>query len=302
MASRNLIRAASSVVFRAQCPHHLSRQTAVAVVNDNVVSLLLMQQQRDVSTTTTKTAWEIHHEQQLNNTTNRRLQVSWFSDKTTTPPPPPTGEEKSDEETTTDATNNGTTTEGVPSPDEQTTTETIADATESSGEEQGSNVVDPLERISELEEQLKDLNDRLLRSLAEQDNTRRIAKRDVDDARQYAIKSFAKGMLDVADNLERALKAVPGAMASDKEAHPVLATLYEGIEMTERGLIKTFEGNGLTKFGTDGEPFDPNIHNALFEYPDPTKQPGTIGQIIKPGFMLNKRVLRPAEVGVIKKE
>lgn len=165
------------------------------------------------------------------------------------------------------------------------------------------NVVDdPEKKIQELEAKVKDLQDRMLRSLAEQDNTRRIAKRDVDEARQYAIKSFAKSILDVSDNLERALNAVPEAMQADKESHHVLATLYEGIEMTEKGLNKTFEMNGLVKYGTTGEPFDPNIHEALFEYSDPEKVPGTVGQVIKPGFTLNKRVLRPAEVGVIKKD
>lgn len=157
-------------------------------------------------------------------------------------------------------------------------------------------------KVEELEVTVKDLTDKMLRSLAEQDNIRRIAKRDVDDARQFSIKSFAKSMLDVADNLDRALKAVPDAMQKDKEAHPVLATLYEGIEMTEKGLLKTFEMNGVVKFGTIGEIFDPNVHEALFEYTDSSLKPGTVGQIIKPGYMLNKRVLRPAEVGVIKKE
>ena len=195
----------------------------------------------------------------------RQQQVAWFSDKTETKDP------------------------------------TDAESAEQSGEQAAPAEEDLTKRIADLEAEVKDLNDKLLRSLAEQDNTRRIAKVDVDNARQFAIKSFAKSMLDVADNLERALKAVPEAMQNDKEAHPVLATLYEGIEMTQRGLNKTFESNGLVKYGKDGEVFDPNLHDALFEYPDPEKTPGTIGQVIKSGFLLNKRVLRPAEVGVIKK-
>mmetsp|Transcript_9428 Transcript_9428/g.18032 ORF Transcript_9428/g.18032 Transcript_9428/m.18032 type:complete len:252 (-) Transcript_9428:114-869(-) len=154
----------------------------------------------------------------------------------------------------------------------------------------------------QLEAQVKELKDQLLRSLAEQDNTRRIAQRDVDAASQFAIKSFAKALLDTSDNLTRALDAVPEEMRHDKENHTVLANLYEGIEMTGRGLIKAFEMNGLVKFGKEGELFDPNKHEALYEYVDPEKKVGTIGQIMKPGFMLRDRVLRPAEVGVIKKE
>lgn len=154
----------------------------------------------------------------------------------------------------------------------------------------------------QLEAQVKELKDQLLRSLAEQDNTRRIAQRDVDAASQFAIKSFAKALLDTSDNLSRALEAVPEEMRKDKENHAVLATLYEGIEMTNTGLMKAFEMNGLVKFGAPGETFDPNKHEALYEYVDPEKEVGTIGQLMKPGFMLRDRVLRPAEVGVIKKQ
>eukprot|EP00545_Synedropsis_sp_CCMP1620_P006148 CAMPEP_0119017804 /NCGR_PEP_ID=MMETSP1176-20130426/17743_1 /TAXON_ID=265551 /ORGANISM="Synedropsis recta cf, Strain CCMP1620" /LENGTH=250 /DNA_ID=CAMNT_0006971639 /DNA_START=17 /DNA_END=769 /DNA_ORIENTATION=+ len=157
-------------------------------------------------------------------------------------------------------------------------------------------------REQKLEEEVKDLKDQLLRSLAEQDNTRRIAKRDVESARSFAIKSFAKSLLDTSDNLERALQAVPEDLRKDTESHPVLVTLYEGIEMTEAGLNKALTMNGLVRYGEIGEKFDPNQHEALFEYPDATKEAGTVGQIIKTGFMLNQRVLRPAEVGVIKKE
>lgn len=152
----------------------------------------------------------------------------------------------------------------------------------------------------QLEAQVKELKDSLLRSLAEQENTRRIAHRDVEQARQFAIKSFAKSLLEVSDNLERAMAFV--ASDINKEEEPVLANLYEGIELTEREMIKAFASNGLVKFGKVGEIFDPNMHEALYEYSDPSKTSGTVGQVMKPGFMLNKRVLRPAEVGVIKKE
>jgi molecular chaperone GrpE len=154
--------------------------------------------------------------------------------------------------------------------------------------------------IADLEQQVKDLKDNLLRSLAEQENTRRIAKRDVEQARSFAISSFAKSLLETSDNLSRALDAVPEELRHDHDHHPVLATLYEGITMTDDGLTKAFTKNGLEKFGVPGEKFDPNLHEALFEYPDPAGEPGSIGQVMKKGFMLNQRVLRPAEVGVVK--
>lgn len=154
--------------------------------------------------------------------------------------------------------------------------------------------------IADLEQQVKDLKDNLLRSLAEQENTRRIAKRDVEQARSFAISSFAKSLLETSDNLSRALDAVPEELRHDHDHHPVLATLYEGITMTDDGLTKAFTKNGLEKFGVAGEKFDPNLHEALFEYPDPAGEPGSIGQVMKKGFMLNQRVLRPAEVGVVK--
>lgn len=156
------------------------------------------------------------------------------------------------------------------------------------------------EKIAELEQQVKDLKDNLLRSLAEQENTRRIAKRDVEQARSFAISSFAKSLLDTSDNLSRALDAVPEDLRHDHDNHPVLANLYEGITMTDDGLTKAFAKNKLIKFGAVGEKFDPNKHEALFEYPDPNVEAGNIGQVMKTGFSLNDRVIRPAEVGVVK--
>jgi len=178
-------------------------------------------------------------------------------------------------------------------------TNTAADeSTDASSSESANGGTD--KTIADLEQQVKDLKDNLLRSLAEQENTRRIAKRDVEQARSFAISSFAKSLLETSDNLSRALDAVPEELRHDHDHHPVLATLYEGITMTDDGLTKAFTKNGLEKFGVAGEKFDPNLHEALFEYPDPAGEPGSIGQVMKKGFMLNQRVLRPAEVGVVK--
>jgi len=180
-------------------------------------------------------------------------------------------------------------------PKNDASTDKAEEATEETTSENGE-----ANKVAELEQQVKDLKDNLLRSLAEQENTRRIAKRDVEQARSFAIGSFAKSLLETSDNLSRALDAVPEELRHDHEHHPVLATLYEGITMTDDGLTKAFSKNGLEKFGLPGDKFDPNIHEALFEYPDPNGEAGNVGQVMKKGFMLNTRVLRPAEVGVIK--
>ena len=150
-----------------------------------------------------------------------------------------------------------------------------------------------------LQAEIKTLKDQLLRSYAEQENTRNIARRDVAEARQFAIKSFAKSLLEVSDNLQRALDSVP---TDDLTSNAQLKLLHEGIEMTNTGLLKALEANGVKKYcETPGDKFDPELHNALMQYADPTKEPDTVGQVIKVGFTLNNRVLRPAEVGVIKK-
>jgi len=158
------------------------------------------------------------------------------------------------------------------------------------------------DKISELEEELRKMKDQYIRSLAEQENTRRIAKRDVESARQYAVSSFAKSLLTTSDNLERAMTAVPEELRDGSSGdNPVLASLYEGIKLTEEGLTKAFKKNGLVKFGEVGDVFDPNSHEAMYEYPDPEKEAGSVGQVMSKGFQLHGRVIRPAEVGVVKK-
>ena len=157
-------------------------------------------------------------------------------------------------------------------------------------------------KLSKLQDEVKTLKDQLLRSLAEQENTRQIAKRDVTAAKNFAIKSFAKSLLEVSDNLHRALDAVPDDAMKDGDENNNLKTLYEGVKMTNDGLTKAFTSNGIKAFCQQpGDVFDPTMHEALMEYPDPSKEPGTVGQVIKVGFTLNDRVLRPAEVGVVKK-
>jgi molecular chaperone GrpE len=155
----------------------------------------------------------------------------------------------------------------------------------------------------ELNAQIKTLKDQLLRSYAEQENIRHIARNDVQAANSFAIKKFAKSLLDVADNLDRALEAVGKENPEQQQQmSPEFQSFYQGIELTKAGLIKALESNGVTAFCEEpGDVFDPEQHEALMEYPDPTATPGTVGRVIKKGYMLNARVLRPAEVAVVKK-
>lgn len=175
------------------------------------------------------------------------------------------------------------------------------DEVEEEGEEEPEEQGEVSEATSEekLQIEVDALKDQLLRSLADQENTRTIARKDVDSARNFAIKSFAKSLLEVSDNLQRALQSVD---ESELEKNQALSSLHEGIKMTNDGLTKAFQSNGVTKYCEEpGDTFDPETMNALMEYPDPSKEAGTVGQVIKVGFMLNERVLRPAEVGVVKK-
>jgi molecular chaperone GrpE len=157
-------------------------------------------------------------------------------------------------------------------------------------------------RIAELVEMLAresaENKDKLLRALAEMENLRRRTERAVADARDYSIAGFARDVLAVADNMHRALTAIgPELRAS---ADPGLTTLLEGVELTERELLKVLEKNGVRKFEPKGEKFDPNVHQAMFELPDPSVPAGTIAQVVQAGYMIGERVLRPAMVGVAK--
>ena len=105
-------------------------------------------------------------------------------------------------------------------------------------------------------------------------------------------------MLDIADNLQRALDAVPAEARA--AADPGLKALIEGVELTERSLHNALEKNGVRKFDPAGEKFDPNVHQAMYEVPDPSVPAGTIAQVIQSGYMIGDRVLRPALVGVAK--
>lgn len=151
------------------------------------------------------------------------------------------------------------------------------------------------EETKKLQEEVKQLKDQVLRSYAEGENIRRIAKRDVDNARDYANSKFAKSLLSIADDLERAMATVPTERRNSGDA--VFDNLVIGIEMTEKNLQKVFSEFSVTKYGKAGEKFDPNFHEALFQVPDASKEADTIAQVVKSGYMLKDRVLRPAQVG-----
>src|SRR6201988_4686522 len=140
--------------------------------------------------------------------------------------------------------------------------------------------------------------DRMLRTLAEMENLRKRTTREVADARSYGITGFARDVLDIADNLQRALDAVP---AETRElADPMLKTLIEGVVLTERSLLSALEKNGVKKFDPSGEKFNPNFQQAMYQVPDASVPPGTVVQVVQAGYMIGERVLRPALVAVSK--
>jgi molecular chaperone GrpE len=152
--------------------------------------------------------------------------------------------------------------------------------------------------VEALAKEAADARDKMLRTLAEMENLRKRTAREVSDARTYGISGFARDVLDIADNLQRALDAVPAEARA--AADPGLKALIEGVELTERSLHNALEKNGVRKFDPAGEKFDPNVHQAMYEVPDPSVPAGTIAQVIQSGYMIGDRVLRPALVGVAK--
>ncbi|MEM7446266.1 MAG: nucleotide exchange factor GrpE [Pseudomonadota bacterium] len=140
------------------------------------------------------------------------------------------------------------------------------------------------------------LRDQLLRALADAENTRRRAERDREEASKFGISRFAKDLLTVADNLRRALDAV----AQTDDAADALKGLADGVAATERELLAAFERHGLERIDPEDQPFDPNVHQAMFELPGTDKPAGTVVQVVAPGYQLQGRLLRPAMVGVAK--
>jgi molecular chaperone GrpE len=156
-------------------------------------------------------------------------------------------------------------------------------------------VADPL---AAAQREAAEYKDKLLRTLAEMENVRRRTEREVIDARLYGIASFAREVLAVADNMHRALEAVGPELREHADAK--VKSLIEGVELTERELMKALEKSGVKKFSPAGEKFDPNVHQAMFEMENAEVPPGHVAQVVQAGYMIGDRVLRPAMVAVAK--
>ena len=152
--------------------------------------------------------------------------------------------------------------------------------------------------VEALAKEAADLRDKMLRTLAEMENLRQRTRREVADSKIYGITGFARDVLDIADSLQRTIDAVPAE--TRESADPLLKALIEGVELTERSLLSALEKNGVKKFDPQGEKFNPNFQQAMYEVPDASVPSGTVVQVVQAGYMIGERVLRPALVGVSK--
>ncbi|XP_043721527.1 grpE protein homolog 2, mitochondrial-like isoform X1 [Telopea speciosissima] len=165
-------------------------------------------------------------------------------------------------------------------------------------------VAEKEELLKTKHKEIEKMQDKVLRTYAEMENVMDRTRREAENSKKFAIQNFAKCLLDVADNLERASSVVKGSFLkidASKDtvgAMPLLKTLLEGVEMTDKQLAEVFRKFGMEKYDPMDEPFDPNRHNAVFQMPDDSKPPGTVAAVLKSGYMLYDRVIRPAEVGV----
>jgi molecular chaperone GrpE len=154
------------------------------------------------------------------------------------------------------------------------------------------------EALMRLMKENEELKDARLRAAAEMENLRRRTARDVHEARTYAIAAFARDMLSVSDNLRRALDAIPAEARASGDAG--YSALIEGVEMTERAMLSALERHGVKKLEPQGERFDPNFHQAMFEVQNADVPSNTVVQVVQTGYVIGDRVLRPAMVGVAK--
>jgi molecular chaperone GrpE len=152
-------------------------------------------------------------------------------------------------------------------------------------------------KIAELEKKLAEVKDQALRALAEADNTRKRAERAKEDTAKFAVSSFARDLMSVADNLRRAL----GAMPKDAlERNPELTNIHTGVAAIERDLHRIFDNNGIKRIDPLNQKFDANLHEVMFEVESTGQPAGTVVQVIDPGYTIHERLLRPARVGVAK--
>jgi molecular chaperone GrpE len=150
------------------------------------------------------------------------------------------------------------------------------------------------------ESEVAELKDRLLRVLADQENARKRSEREREDAVRYASSALGRDLLTTVDNLRRAIESVgPVEGPEDNDLPEIARTLLAGVAATERGLLDTLEKHGVRRVDpVPGEPFDPHRHQAMFEVPGGDYRPGTVAQVLQPGYLHHDRLLRPALVGV----
>jgi len=145
--------------------------------------------------------------------------------------------------------------------------------------------------------EIADLKDKLLRAMAETENMRRRSDRERADTRKYAVADFARDMLAVSDNLQRALSAISD---DARDGNPELSQLLEGVELTRKELKGHFTKHGIKEINPLGEKLDPNFHQAVVQLDDPEAAQGTVVQVMQPGYVIHDRLLRAAMVGVAK--
>ena len=151
-------------------------------------------------------------------------------------------------------------------------------------------------RIEALEAELAEQKDKLLRAYAETENVRRRLEREREDVIKFAVAKFAGELLPVADNLRRAVEAVP----AESRGGDLMGKLLEGVEATERTLLQAFDKAGITQIEVLDKPFDPNFQEVMFEVENPDKVAGTVVQVFETGYKISERLLRPARVGIAK--
>ena len=167
------------------------------------------------------------------------------------------------------------------------------------GEIEAEVVSDSAAELAKAKAETAQLKDQLLRALAEAENTRRRSQREREDSARYAAAALAKDIVPVADNLARALAAVPAEALGKDEA---LKNLVDGIAATERQFLAALERHNIKRIDPLGEKFDAHLHQAMFELPGTGQPAGTVVQVLQPGYVLHDRLLRPALVGVSKSD
>jgi molecular chaperone GrpE len=175
-------------------------------------------------------------------------------------------------------------------------TDTVDPTPEEAKAEEPQQAAPPQADVNPLEAEIAALKDQLLRALAETENVRRRMEREREDTAKFAISKFAQNLLPVADNLRRAIEAVP----VDQHDNELVKKVIEGIEATERTLLQAFEKSDIKQIDAMGKVFDANFHEVMVELEYPDQKPGTVMQLFETGYMISDRLLRPARVAIAK--